>query len=218
MTLFLYPPSTRYGKSVPKTQVYAHANAGRALKRLFVEQVEAIVWEHKLSPRTVNLPETGHLREIQVFTLHLRTADPDLRILRALDESIPSALVLELVHGHRVRPAMAWKRPHKQDPSRRVVGDAVLGAWQFLPGERRPLPIVTDLSALHEHLFRSLLPVPAREGESLDAQMERLETLRLVQREMDALRRQIEREPQFNRRMETHSRLQQLQAQADSLN
>lgn len=217
MTLFLYPPSTRYGKAVPKSRVYEHANAGKPLQRLFVSQVDRIVWEHVLSARTLNLRESPDIREIQVFTIHLREETPDPRVLRALDESIPSSLILELVHGHRVRMAVAWKRPHLQDPAHKVVGDHFFGPWQFLPGKRAPLPFVQDLRGLQEHIFRTILPSPPRDGESLGTHMERVERLETARREADRLRRQIEREPQFNKRMEAHTRLQQLEAQARSL-
>lgn len=217
MSLFLYPAATRYGKTVPKNRFYEKLEAGRALQRLFVEQVEEIRWDHVLSSQTLNIAESGTVKEIQVFTVALRIETPDAEVLGALNAAIPSPLVLELVHGHRVRMAMAWKRPHLQDPSRRVVGPAFLGPWQFLPGTRQALPPVLHLEALQEHLFRSLLPLPSGEGETLANHLQRVERVQELERELARLERQCAREPQFNRQMELQAKIQALRSQCQGL-
>ncbi len=217
MTLFRYPDASHYGKVVPKARLYERGGVGSAVQRLFVAQVEKISWEHVLSRQTTNLPEAPTVKEIQVFCVHLRVPDPDPRVLRALDESIPSPLVLELVHGHRIRMAMAWKRPHIQDPARKVVGDHFLGPWHFLPGERTALPPVRHLEALQEVLFRSLLPEPPREGELLSAHLERLERIRVLERERLTVLNRLGKEVQFNRKMELHERVLQIEVQLGGL-
>jgi len=215
--LFRYPDACRYGKVIPKSKLYERGEIGHSVQRLFVAQVEKISWDHVLSRTTTNLPEAPTVKEIQVFTIQLRIMEPDPRVLRALDESIPSPIVLELVHGHQIRMAMAWKRPHLSDPTRRVVGEHFLGPWQFLPGERVPLPPVRHLEALQEHLFRSILPHPPRDGEPLVGHLARLERIRVLDREIASLQKRLAKEVQFNRKVEVHQELQALQSEYDRL-
>jgi len=217
VSLFRYPDACSYGKVIPKSKLYERGGIASSVQRLFVAQVEKISWDHVLSRKTTNLAEAPTVKEIQVFSVHLRVMDPDPRVLCALDESIPSPIVLELVYGHQIRMAMAWKRPNLSDPTRRVVGEHFLGPWQFLPGERASLPPVRHLEALQEHLFRSILPTPARAGETLAAHLARLERIRVLEREISSHQKRLGKETQFNRKVLLHQALQTLQAEYDRL-
>ncbi|MFM2033259.1 MAG: hypothetical protein RLZZ297_2024, partial [Chloroflexota bacterium] len=55
MMLFQYPDAARFGRTVPKTKIYEHAQPSTALKNAFVRQVDSITWQAKLAPETVNL-------------------------------------------------------------------------------------------------------------------------------------------------------------------
>ena len=59
-----------------------------------------------------------------------------------------------------------------------MIDSYFASAWQPTTAARRPLPIALDLHSLYEQLLRSLLPQPARPGESLPEQLERLTRLR----------------------------------------
>ncbi len=220
MSLFLFPASTHGAilpKVLPKTRIFEKSGVSKAVQRRFSREIEKVTWEHVLSSRTLNLMESPSVKEIQVFRLDLRTESPDSELLRLLDAAIPSPLVLELVHGHRIRMAMAWKRPHRQDPARKVVGEHFFGPWEFLPGTREMLPVVADLGALQERLFQSLLAFPVREGEALTEHLARMEEYQSLEREAARLRQAQEREVQFNRKMELHRSLLVLEAREDAL-
>jgi hypothetical protein len=70
-----YPPQAAFGRTLPKSKLYAHSHAGTRLKNLFVQQVEQIVWQFKLAPETINLPARPGGAEIQVFGIQLKTPD-----------------------------------------------------------------------------------------------------------------------------------------------
>lgn len=204
-------------KVLPKTRIFEKSGVNKDMRRRFSQEIEKVTWEHVLSSRTLNLMESPSVKEIQVFRLDLRTESPDSELLRLLDAAIPSPLVLELVHGHRIRMAMAWKRPHRHDPARKVVGEYFYGPWEFLPGTREMLPVVADLGALQERLFQSLLAFPVREGEALTEHLARMEEYQSLEREAARLRQAQEREVQFNRKMELHRSLLVLEAREDAL-
>ena len=215
--LFAYPSKARLDRPVPKTRIYENGEVRRPLRERFVRQVASIVWEYSLSPRTTNIPEGPGAPEIQIFRVDLKEPDLDPNVLRAIDEAIPSPLVLELVDGDQMRMAMAWKRPHLSDPKRWIVGNHFLGPWVDATTPRLPLPPVLTLRALQEHLLRSLLPFPARGGETLEAQLERIESLRAQEKLVEATRRRLLKESQFNRKVSIHSELQAQEAALDGL-
>ncbi len=71
VVLFDYPKSAAFGRVLPKNKIYAHASPSVAVKKLFVHQVEKIVWQYKLAPETVKLKQSQAVPEIQIFNITL---------------------------------------------------------------------------------------------------------------------------------------------------
>jgi len=79
------------------------------------------------------------------------------------------------------------------------------------------LPVALDLHGLYEQLLRSLLPQPARLGEGLPEQLQRLTQLRSLQGEKRKLETRLHKEIQFNRKVELNAQLRELNAKIDQL-
>ena len=63
------PKSTEYGKRIPKQKFYEHMAISPQLKRIFVEQVKAIQWRHKLAISTLNVGAGQVVTEIEVIEI-----------------------------------------------------------------------------------------------------------------------------------------------------
>ena len=150
---------------LPKNKIYQHAAPGAALKELFVQQVEQIVWQYKLAPETINLPAKPSVPEIQVFDISLKTSELDQAVLRCIDKAIPFPIVFQLYHDKRIKMIAAYKRPNEADSEKWVVDGYFASDWQAQDLIRQPLPVVLDLALLYEHMLRRLLPLPPRPDE-----------------------------------------------------
>jgi hypothetical protein len=208
--MFDYPPSTRFGKAVPKTRIHAAASSNKRIKELFTTQVADILWSHKLSPETLHLPARHGIAEIQVFTLHLKSEALDPAILRTLDKAIPFPLLYEIHHAERIRFAASYKRPSAADSTQWVTEGSFLLDWQPADTPRLPLPVALDLSSLHDQLIRQHLTLPARPNESLRDHIARAQAIQTKQREATQLEARIQRERQFNRKVELNQQLRTL--------
>ena len=62
------------------------------------------------------------------------------------------------------------------------------------------------------------MPLPPREGETLKAQVERLELLRSKQNECRKLEVRLNKEAQFNRKVELNAQIRTLKKQIEILN
>ncbi len=218
--MFLYPPSTRFGKAVPKTRIFAAVSASKRIKELFSAHVAEIAWAHKLSPETLHLPARDGITEIQVFTLLLKAAEIDQASLRSIvqtiDRAIPFPIFFECIHEDRIRHVVSYKRPSEADAAKWVIETTFDHGWQAAP-ERLPLPVALDLAALYDQCLRHHLPLPARPQESLRAHVTRLLTLEAKQRELVQLEARLKREKQFNRKVELHGQLRSLTSEIASL-
>lgn len=208
--LFAYPAAAKFGRVLPKNKIYERAQPGPKVKQLFVDQLSKLVWQYKLATETVNLPATAAVTEIQVLALTLKTGELHPDVLRCIDRAIPSPLVFEVYNADRVKVMAAYKRPHETDSSQWVVSDYFASDWLPLDAPRQPLPVVLDLAALYAHLLIPLFAFPARSGEGLAAQVERLETIRVKQRELAKCQSRLQKEKQFNRKVAINAEIRTL--------
>lgn len=215
--MFAYPQQSAFGKVLPKSKIYQHARPTRRVQQFFVDQVSRIVWQYKLSPETTNLPARAGVPEIQVFTIALKAENLDENVLRCIDKAISFPILYEVTFEARIKEMAAYKRPSEADSARWVVGDYFATDWQPTDSERSPLPVSLDLAGLYDQLLRRLMPLPARNGESLKAHAERLATIRTKERERDKLEARVNREKQFNRKVELNAELRTIKNELESL-
>lgn len=214
---FILPPSALVNRVLPKSKIYAYAKPSRSIRERFVGEVDQITWKYKLSPETINLPATRSVPEMQIFGIVQRTEELSESVLRTIDKAISFPIFYELTFRDRLKIIAAYKRPSDSDSDKWVVDSYFDSQW--LPGEasREPLPVALNLGSLYEQLLRRLITIPARSGESLKAQVARINELQSKQLERNKLEQRLSREKQFNRKVELNRELRDCKQEIDSL-
>jgi hypothetical protein len=215
--LFNYPKQALFGRVLPKNKIYQHAAPSPAVKELFVQQVEQIVWQYKLAPETINLSAKPGIPEIQIFDISLKSPNLDEAVLRCIDKAIPYPIFFQLRYNDRIKMVAAYKRINEADSEKWVVDGYFASDWFPQASERQSLPVALDLGLLYEQLLRQLLPSPPRTGEALKDQIERLSLLQSKQNEYQKLEAKLHKEKQFNRKVELNAQLRTLKATLDTL-
>lgn len=217
VALFAWPSKAVVARPVAKAKIYAHAKPTAALRALFVDQVESITWAYKLAPETINLPAKPDVPEIEVFEIALKLPDVNHSVLRCIDKAIPFPILFVLRYDGHSQPVAAYKRPSDAASGQWVVGDYHAAPWQkdgvACPG----LPVALDLQGLYEQLLRQHLVVPARAGESLRDQLDRLSLLSAKQVAAAKLETRLAQEKQFNRKVEINAQLRTIRTELDAL-
>lgn len=215
--LVAFPRQAAFGRILPKNKIYEHSGANGKLKALFVEQVEQIVWQYKLAAETINLPARPAVPEVQVLCIELKTAELDLAVLRCIDDAIPFPVVFELSFAGRTQMVAAFKRPHASDASRWLIGNYFASAWFTSDSGRVDMPLAVDLAGLYEQLLCRLIPVAVRTGESVAELVARVELITAKQREVDKVASRLDKEKQFNRKVEINANLRSLMLELEKL-
>ena len=212
-----YPPQAAFGRTLPKSKLYAHSRVGARLKSLFVQQVAQIVWQYKLAPETINLPARPAVPEIQIFGIVLKTPELSHDVLCAIDLAVQFPILFELTHAGRTQVVACYKRPNESDASRWVLSDYFATGWLAANAERGAMPVALHLGSLYEQLLRALLPLPARPHETLAEQVARLAAMAAKQREADKTAARLNKERQFNRKVAINADLRRLQSELEDL-
>jgi hypothetical protein len=215
--LFNWPPQSAVARPIAKAKIYAHAKPTAALRALFIEQVESITWAHKLAPETINLPAKHSVPEIEVFEIALKQPDINHAVLRCIDKAIPFPILFVLRFNGQSQPIAAYKRPSDAAADQWVVGDYFAAPWQNDDVPRVGLPVALDLLGLYEQLLRQHIAVPARLGESLREQLDRLSSLATNQTVAAKLASKLAQEKQFNRKVQINAQLRIIKQEQDSL-
>ena len=217
VALFAWPSKAVVARPVAKAKIYAHAKPTAALRALFVDQVESITWAYKLAPETINLPAKPDVPEIEVFEIALKLPDVNHSVLRCIDKAIPFPILFVLRYDGHSQPVAAYKRPSDAASGQWVLGDYHAAPWQKDGVVRPGLPVALDLQGLYEQLLRQHLVVPARAGESLRDQLDRLSLLSAKQAAAAKLETRLAQEKQFNRKVEINAQLRTIRSELEAL-
>lgn len=217
MNLFDYPKKAAFGRPVPKNKIYENTSPSSALKQYFISQVQQIVWEYKLAPETINLPQTKSVPELQIFRIVLKEDELKHDVLRCIDKAIPFPIIFELHFEGKTKVVAAYKRPSLADNSKWVLSDYFETTWISNDITRAFLPIALDLEMLYAHLLSPLMPFPAHPGESLQAYVERMESIRSQEREIEKCHSRLRKEKQFAHKVTINAELRILKQKLEGL-
>lgn len=212
-----YPKQAVFGRNLPKNKIYEHSGANTRLKELFVKQVEQIVWQYKLAPETINLPAKVGVPELQIFAIQLKTADLNLDVLRCIDGAVQFPIIFEPSFDGQTQVVAAYKRPNESDTSRWMLSDYFATTWLPSDIQRTAMPLALDLGGLYEQVLHRLVPMPARQQESLADLVVRVEQITAKQREVEKATSKLAKEKQFNRKVEINASLRQLKTELEQL-
>ncbi|WP_431826204.1 DUF4391 domain-containing protein [Microbacterium algeriense] len=214
--LYKWPVAAKFGSRVPKEKFYEYGNVSTAVREKFVSEVQRINWAYKLAESTINLPGSTSVPEIQVFHIDTKTGDVADQVLSAIDKAIQYPIIFEIARATAGERQIRMVAAHKQLGS----GASKLSAYYstgWLPAdvERQSLPTAIGLPTLYAAILVPLTPVTVRPGEEMSEVVDRLATVRKLEREITALERKLRTEPQLNRKIELRRTLKTRQQELE---
>jgi hypothetical protein len=215
--MFQLPSSTLVNRKIPKNKFYEKLQANHHLRELFTDQVESIIWKHKLSKDTIRLEPKEDIEEIQIFEVHLKEKSYSLELLRSIDKAIPYPILHVLMYEGQAKLAIAYKERNQTDNNRSVVRSYHETDWQ--PVESIELSILQglDLKAVYENIIRQLLPIKVKPEIELTAVLERQAQIDKLTQECERLESRMRAEKQFSKKVELNMELQRKRKELNQL-
>ena len=161
MKLYQYPHNAYVGTNIPKNRLYQQGKGGAAIEQLFIDEIERITWQFKLSAATLNLQVDEKLPEFQIFHIQARVPQISESILHYIDKQIPSPIIFEIEYRNKITVAAAYKRISQADGNKSVQDRYYFSDGLPADTSRQPLPFYLKLSDLYAHLIDRLLPLSA---------------------------------------------------------
>lgn len=184
-----FPKSTQFGKKIPKQKFYDHADIPAAIRRMSVDEVEAIVGSNKFSAQTLNIAASEKVGEIQLFQAILRQKRLSLDVIEAMASAIPYRLVFLLEFSGEFQLRIR----HASQSGKRLWFQT---AW--LPGDSLTLALQgLNLDAVYENFVRQIAGPDLPDTGNLEADIEQGKARTALQKRIASLGRKVVTEKQF---------------------
>lgn len=211
------PERTLYKKRISKNKFYSKINVDSKLESMFREEVDYIIWKHKLSEETTNIESTDEVQEIQVFEVFLKTGELSREVLENIDRVIPYPILFMLRYGDKVKLSISYKERNKTDENKMVIKSYYETNW--MKEEDLDFNIISGLTLkdVYDNILRQLLPIKSSIEENIEDIIELNEKIEKLKREISILEKKVIREKQFNKKVELNRELRMKAKELDSL-
>ena len=213
-----FPDSTYVGKNVPKNVFYKHLEVSTAMKRIFVNEVDRIIWAYKFAPSTLNVLDGKNVHEITVFDIEMKNMVCPLDMFIFIDKNIPRHTIFILSNSSKKCAVINYKEVCQGNTTQPYkVSKTYQSEW--IQTDELNLRIDgLNMDAIYESFVRQIA------GSQLSELSGTLKDDIMISQEQDLLRKDIatlkkritnERQPQ--KKFELHKQLKELEKKLNVL-
>lgn len=212
------PATTEFNRRIPKQKFYENLSVSPAIKRVFVEQIRAIVWRNKIAATTMNLAQGETVTELEVFEVQLNQQGLGEAVLRLMDQAIPYHILFLLSFEDTIQAWIGYKEAAQSGANAFKVGGYYHTDW--LPADALPLRLEgLSTDAVYENFVRQIAgsALTANQGEALKESVERARRREDLEKRIAALEAKIRKEKQLNRQMELNAEMKRLRKELGAI-
>lgn len=220
-----FPSSTAFNRRIPKQKFYENLSITPELKRVFIEQISVIYWRNKIAATTMNIDVGETVAELEVFEIRLNQQNLDNRVLQLIDKEIPYHILFLLSFNDLFQAWIGYKELRQTKQGTFKVNSYYHTEW--VKSEQLHLRLDgLNVDAIYDNFIRqvagerlqSTIENTGRTTVNLKEAIERDEKRQKLIKQIALLEAKVNKEKQFNRRVELNAELKQLKKELDELN
>lgn len=211
-----FPLTTEFNKKIPKQKFYENLSVSPALKRIFVEQIQNVIWANKLAPATISVSEGKEVTEIEVFRIYLNSETLDELALRQMDKQIPYHILFVLEYNEKCQIWIGHKEVSDGENAFKVNK---YYHTDWLPQDKLNLKIEgLNMDSVWENFIVQVSGVEVGQGKSLDEQIQLNEQKSKLEKEIAKLEKKARAEKQPNKKFQLVQQANTLKKQLAVIN
>lgn len=202
-----FPAYAKVGRIIAKENFYNKVDA--MTRRLFQTEIARIIWEYKLSPDTINIPAKTW-PEIEVFHIELKNQEVPIRVLKAIDSSIPYPILFIVTKDNSKKAIISYKEQSQKNSNLAKVDTYFETNWND--------PVLDDIKidgldidSVYNNFVRQIAgdrltlksgtnAQPAKPN--IKSELEHMKEREKLQKQIAALDRQIKSEPSIGKKQQ----------------
>ncbi|GFO73027.1 hypothetical protein BJAS_P3597 [Bathymodiolus japonicus methanotrophic gill symbiont] len=196
MSLHL-PDSALVNRFIAKTKFYEKAAISSKLKDDFVNKIQKITWQYKLSENTLGINKTAAVTEIQVFEIELKEQLIPKNILALIDKVIPYQILYQFRFNEHIAYAITLKG--LSDIEKPMPTDYYFSEWN------EPVQFDftgTDLEQVYQKLIKAFIKNQTTKQKDFKVVIETDHKTKQLEKDIALLTKKISKEKQMNRKVE----------------
>ena len=207
--LLSFPSSTEVNKRIPKQKFYDNLDISPALKKSFVEQIQAVYWRNKLATSTINLNAGLRVTELEVFEIELTSQELDEAVLRQIDKQIPYHILFVLSYGDKSKLMVCFKEAAESGSNAFKVNRYFSTPWVNREDAAIQLKGL-DLDTVLDNIIKDIGNIQIEDGNTLGQQIEIDAQREQIAKEIARLEKLARKEAQPRRKLELVQKIQKL--------
>ncbi len=207
-----FPENTQVNMNVPKNAFYKHLEVSAKMKRIFVDDIDSILWAYKFAPSTLNLSDGRKVHEIAVFVVRVKTMDCPMEMFVFLDNNIPRHTLFLLLCEEKGCIVINYKEDNNGNTLHPYkVSKTYQSNW--IPREELSLKLEGNtMDSLYESLVRQVAGKEIiSESSSLKEDIIISQQQESIKKEIASLKRKISLERQPQKKFMLHKQLKELE-------
>lgn len=202
------PSTTEYNKRIPKQKFYENLYVTPALKRVFVEQIQNVIWANKISPDTIAVAKGEIVTEIEIFRISLSSDKLDETALRQMDKQIPYHILFVLEYMEKYQLWIGYKEASSGDNAFKVNN---YYHTNWLPEQELSIKLDGfDMDKVYENLVRQIGGITDNKETTLGEQIADKERREKLEKEIARLEKLARAERQPKKKFELVGKIKKL--------
>jgi hypothetical protein len=204
------PTSTIVNRYVPKEKFYSKTSVSAKLRQLFTDEIEKITWRGKIAPDTLNITADGYA-ELQVFEIALKGSEISTGILKHIDTFIPYPILFILKKPGSTKAVISFKESTIKNENQMKVDTYFDTGWKDALSLKLKGRSVDEI--YKNYLYQIAPQLRHASKTTAKAAVETNKVRDKLQKQIDAVNRQLANEPSIAKRQEIARQRHELQKQ-----
>lgn len=201
------PTSTLLNKFIPKNIFFKNVVVNSKMKAEFTDKIQKITWKYKISQETLWVTKTDIIEEIEIFEILLKQRNIPKNILKIIDKSIPYRIlyIFKYQDDFSYGITLKWEK----------VWNYYFSQWN----EDIDFDFEgSDMEKVFENIIKKFLTNIDTQNKNFD-EIIKTDTTRIsLKKEIEKLNSKIQKEKQFNKKVELNRLVRDYKRQLAQIN
>ena len=213
-----FPESTFVNKRIPKQKFYDNISITPAMKKVFTEKIQQIIWENKIAENTINIASGKNVTEIEVFRVDLNAKELDQKVLLQIDREIPYHILFVLAYENERQAWIGYKEEAQGGNNEFKVSAYYHTEWINEKDFKLEINGL-DIDKVYENFIVQIAgnTLYKEADEDLQDAVERSETIKALEKSLAAIEKKARLEVQPRRKFELVQQVNSIKTHIEEL-
>ncbi|GHT37866.1 hypothetical protein FACS189435_3810 [Bacteroidia bacterium] len=205
-----FPNSTYWCKRMPKEKFYTHLEVPATIRQSFVNDIDLIVWQNKLSATTLNLAPGNTVKEIALLEVKLKKQNYNKELFQFISRNIALYVLFLLKYESQAQLLIHYKEPIANKPGTFKIIETYTTDWMDEQAINLTISGL-DMDVVYHSFIKQIGKLEFR-YESLEFRdgVEHDIEKKKIERQISLLESKLRTEQQFNKQLEIADKIKKL--------